>query len=127
MESTEERFNGLWWHDSKLLGVSVRRVDGEEQVVLSVPLQQAGESSVLTDVVFRNATYLRTEIDLDGKRACSGDISDAVCRSSSDCLKSLAERSPFDKFTGYLHFALTLIPSGGSIDVRATDFVLVAS
>jgi hypothetical protein len=111
--------------DSKLLGVSLHRTEGEEQVTLSLLLGKDWDSLAPTDVTFRNATYVRLDMGLDGKRVCSDDISHGVCRPSSDWLKSLSEVNPFDNFTGYLHFEVMLIPPGGKIDVLATDFMLV--
>jgi hypothetical protein len=122
--STIQRFNSIHWHDSKLLSVSFYRSASEELVKIS--LQLLGEGGLLTeaDLIFKGSTYVKLEVDLEGKRVCADDISDAECYASSEWTRALSERNPHDSFEGYLHFSISLIPPGGAINVLAKDFVV---
>ncbi len=122
--STIQRFNSVRWHDSKLLGLCFYREGSEELVKIS--LQLLGEESALTpvDLIFKESTYVKLEVDLEGKSQCSDDISDAECSAESEFLRTLSERNPYDSFKGYLHFRISLIPPGGAINILAKDFSL---
>ena len=124
MNSTIQRFNAIRWHDSKLVGLCFYRAEGEERVKIS--LEMLGEGGALTpaEMIFKESTYVALDVDLEGKRVCSDDISSAECYASSEWTKSLSEKSPYDSFEGYLHFQLYLIPPGGTINVLAKDFSL---
>jgi hypothetical protein len=124
MNSTIQRFNAIRWHDSKLVGLCFYRAEGEERVKIS--LEMLGEGGALTpaEMIFGGSTYVALDVDLEGKRVCSDDISSAECYASSEWTKSLSEKSPYDSFEGYLHFQLYLIPPGGTINVLAKDFSL---
>ena len=124
MDSIIQRFNSIGWHDSKLLGLSFYRANSEEQVRIS--LQLLGEGGVLrpSEIIFKESTYVKLEVDLEGKRVCADDISDAECRASSEWIKTLSDQNPHDSFEGYLHFAIDLIPPGGKINILAKDFAV---
>lgn len=124
MDSTIQRFNGIRWHDSKLLGLSFYRAGGEEQVKISLHLLGEGDAFTPIDLVFRGSTYIQMEVDLAGKSVCADDISGAMCYSSSEWIRTLSKRNPHDNFEGYLHFEIGLIPPGGTIHVLARDFVI---
>jgi hypothetical protein len=125
-DSIIQRFNANSWHDAKLLSLSFYRKGSQEQV--SVSLQLPGANGVLTsaELVFRESTYVRIEVDLEGKRVCADDISDAECRVSSDWMMALSNQNPHDSFEDYLHFQIDLIPPGGTISVLAKDFALIS-
>jgi hypothetical protein len=121
--STMQRFADIRWHDSKLLGLGFYRADSEEQVRISLELQGDGGILRPTNMVFIGSTYIVLEVDLEGKRVCSDDISRAACYASSDWIRSLSERNPYDSFEGYMHFEIVLIPPGGTINILAKDFI----
>ena len=124
MGSTIQRFNNIRWHDSKLLGVSFYRSASEELVRISLQLLGQGNLLTATDLIFKGSTYIKLEVDLEGKRVCADDISDAECYASSEWARALSERNPHDSFEGYLHFTISLIPPGGRVNVLAKDFVV---
>jgi hypothetical protein len=120
--STIQRFNATRWHDSKLLGLCFFRKGSEEQVKITLQLLEDGGALKPVDLVFKGSTYVELEVDLEGKRVCADDIVSAECYSSSEWTRTLSERSPYDSFEGYLHFHISLIPPGGTINILAKDF-----
>lgn len=127
MHSIIQRFNAIRWHDSKLLGLSFYRASSEEQVRIS--LQLLGEGGILTptEIIFKESTYVNLEVDLEGKRVCADDISEAECHAASEWIRALSARNPHDSFDGYLHFEIALIPPGGKINILAKDFAVRSS
>jgi len=80
-------------------------------------------------IVFKDAVFFFCDIDLQGKRECSDDISSGTCDSSSDLMNKLQnERLKYSPgaLTGYFHFSIYLIPPGGTVDIIASDFRLEA-
>ena len=122
--STIQRFNGVQWHDSKLLGFCFYREGAQELVKISLQLRQESAALRPVDLVFRESTYVKLEVDLEGKSQCSDDISDAECSAESEWLRTLSAGNPYDSFEGYLHFRISLIPPGGTINILAKDFSL---
>jgi hypothetical protein len=120
--STIERFNGVRWHDSKLLGLCFYREGLEELVKLSLKLLEKDGALTPVDLLFRESTYIKLEVDLEGKSQTSDDISDAECSAESEWLRTLTAGNPYDSFEGYLHFRISLIPPGGAINILAKDF-----
>lgn len=123
-DSTVRRFNAIHWHDSKLLGLQFSRIGGEDQVRVTVLLREPQGPGTPVVIVFTESTYIALEVDLEGKRLCSDDISGAECHLTSEWLRTLSERNPDDNFGGYLHFEIGLIPPGGTINILAKDFVV---
>jgi len=78
-------------------------------------------------VVFEDAVFFFCDIDLQGKRECSDDISSAKCAAKTQLMTKLQNErlkdSP-DALAGYLHFSFYLIPPGGTVDVLASAFRL---
>ena len=120
-----QRFNDLPWHDSKLLGFSFYREGSQELARVSLQLLEKNRALQSVELIFHESTYVALEVDLEAKSQCSDDISDAECSESSDWIRTLSERNPYDSFEGYLHFSIYLIPPGGSINVLAKDFSLL--
>jgi hypothetical protein len=120
--STIQRFNAIRWHDSKLLGLCFYRAGSEELVKISLQLLEEGITLRSVDLIFKESTYVKLEVDLEGKSQCSDDISDAECLAESEWLQTLSERNPYDSFEGYLHFRISLIPPGGAVHILAKDF-----
>lgn len=122
------RFNEISWHDSKLRSFAVVREGDRDNVIFQLELQKppelALEPATLTLV---DATYLRADLDLDGKYQCSDDIFSADCQVESELKKELLtsqfKHNP-DALDGYYHFDFYLIPPGGRIQVFARDFEL---
>lgn len=125
MTTITQRFNAVRWHDSKLLAMCICREGQEELVKLSLQLLENDRTLKAYELKFRNSTYVKMELDLDGKNQCSDDISDAECMSDSEWLRALSTEHPYDHFDGYLHFRIDLIPPGGVLHVLAKDFSLV--
>ena len=105
----------------------LRRGDFDE-VCLDVELRGISEQELTPlTVVFEDAVFFMSDVDLQGKRECSDDISSATCAIVSELLTKLQNerlRHSPDALKGYLHFSLYLIPPGGSIDVVASGFRL---
>jgi len=126
------RFNKLEWHDSKLRSFAiVRDHDDKDNVVFSLELRGMSEQEFTpATLTLEDATYLRAEVDLEGKSECSDDISSAVCEIESVLKKELLESqlkySPA-ALDGYYLFDIYLIPPGGRIQVFARNFRLEAS
>jgi hypothetical protein len=123
---TCERFNRVLWHDSKLRTFRVVRMDDVDDVVLELELRGAsGLELTRAILVLHDAVFLFCDIDLQGKRECSDDISSAKCSARSDLKKKIQnERLKYspDAMAGYFHFSFYLIPPGGTVDVIAAGF-----
>lgn len=132
MNSIAERFEKIWWHDSKLLGLSFHRNGGEDQIKLSLELVGEGGRMTPAEVMFKDCAYVEANIYLQAKRLCADDIAGAECNVSSDWKNSVSEPGPYDPIQGdrrlddYLHFRVSLCAPGGDIDILARDFVLVS-
>ncbi|HKV77481.1 MAG TPA: hypothetical protein VJP02_05040 [Candidatus Sulfotelmatobacter sp.] len=131
-ESIVRRFNGIRWHDSELLGLSVDRAGSEDQVKLSLQLLE-GDALTPATVTFRECVYVEAQVYLQAKQMCADAISDAECYSSSDWKNAVSEPSPYDPIRGdrqfehYLHFQIGLCAPGGTINILAKDFVLASA
>jgi hypothetical protein len=122
-DSIIQRFNSVRWHDSKLLGLCFYREGSEELVKISLKLLEKDGILKPVDLLFRESTYIKLEVDLEAKSQCSDDISDAECLAESELLRSLTAGNPYDSFEGYLQFRISLIPPGGAINILAKDFL----
>ncbi len=128
-----QRFNSLFLHDSKLVGVSVFRVEEEDRVKLFLELLSEDGSLTPAQIVFRECAYVQADINLAAKLMCSDDISNAKCYESSDWKVMVSEPSPFDPIQGgrgfeeHLHFSVSMCPPGGTINVLAKDLSLESS
>lgn len=129
--STIERFNSLRWHDSKLVGFSIFKCDGEDRAKLSLELLSEDRSLTPTEVIFKGCAYCQTDFYLAAKSMCADDISNAKCYESSDWKSIVSEPGPYDPiqggrgFDGYLHFNVSMCPPGGTISILAKGFELV--
>jgi hypothetical protein len=123
-----EKFNEVQWHDSKLRSFAVVRKDDGDAVILNLEVRGMSEGELTpATLTLSNTTYLRVEMDLDGKYQCADDISSARCQVDSalrdELLRSQFKHSP-SALDGYYHFDLYLIPPGGRIQVFAKEFEL---
>jgi hypothetical protein len=128
-ENVSDSFNRLIWHDSKLRSLRILRNDDDlDEVLLNVELRSmAGQELSPMTVVLEDAVFFFSDIDLQGKRECSDDISSAKCEAKTDLMTKLQnERLQYspDALAGYFHFSVYLIPPGGSVDVIASGFRL---
>ena len=77
--------------------------------------------------MLEDAVFFVSDIDLQGKRECSDDISSAKCEAKTDLTTKLQKDrlkySP-NALEGYFHFSFYLIPPGGTVDVVASGFRL---
>ena len=127
-DGIRERFEALQWHDSKLRSFSVVRGADNDDIVLHLELRGLSEPELtVATLTLKPATYLKAEVDLDGKYQCSDHIMSAGCDAESE-LKNELVSSRF-KYTptaldGYYLFDICLIPPGGRIQVFAKDFTL---
>jgi hypothetical protein len=124
LNSIAQRFNSIRWHDSKLSTLSFYRVGSEELVKISLKLIGENGAHKPINLVFKESTYIKLDVDLEGKSECSDDISDAECLIESELLRTLTNQNPYDNFQGYLHFCIELIPPGGTINILAKNFLL---
>jgi hypothetical protein len=127
-ENSLDSFNRLIWHDSKLRSLRVLRNDDLDEVHLDVELRgMPGQELTPVTVVFENAVFFFADVDLQGKRECSDDISSAKCEAKTELLTTLQnERLKYspNALKGYFHFSVYLIPPGGTVDVIASAFRL---
>jgi len=125
---TCEQFNRLQWHDSKLRSLRILHNNDVDEVHLEVELRGMDEEEFTPiTVVLEDALFFICDVDLQGKRECSDDISSATCEAESELLNKLQmERlnSSPNSFTGYFHFQIYLIPPGGTLDIIASRFRL---
>lgn len=127
-ENVSESFNRLLWHDSKLRSLGIVRRDDLDEVILQVELRgMPGQELTPMTIVLEDAVFFFSDIDLQGKRECSDDISSATCEAKTDLMTKLQnERLKYspDALAGYFHFSVYLIPPGGTVDVIASGFRL---
>jgi len=121
-----ERFNRIVWHDSKLRALQVLHREDVDDVVFELELRGSAESALARSIlVLHDAVFLICDVDLQGKRECSDDISSAKCYSESNLKTKIQEErlkhSP-GALNGYFHFSFYLIPPGGTVDVIAASF-----
>jgi hypothetical protein len=121
-----EQFNRLFWHDSKLRSLRLLRNNDLDEVVLELELlgMPQQEHTPMT-LVFEGAVFFFSDIDLQGKREASDDISSAKCGTKTELIQKLQaeqlKHSP-GALEGYYHFSFRLVPPFGSIDVIASGF-----
>jgi hypothetical protein len=131
LATTVEKFNSLRLHDSKLVGLCFYKVEGEERVKLSLELLGNDGSLKPAEMIFKECAYFAADVFLEAKSMCADDISGAECCESSDWKKTVSKPSPFDVIQGnrhleqHLHFSISLIPPGGTIDILAKDFEIL--
>jgi hypothetical protein len=127
-EQIAESFNRIFWHDSKLRSLRTRRHKDLDEVLLHVELRGVSEEELTPmTVVFEDAVFFFCDIDLQGKRECSDDISGGTCEVKSDLMTKLQnERLKYspDALAGYFHFSVYLIHPGGTVEVIASSFRL---
>lgn len=131
--TTMQRFNSLFLHDSKRVSVSVFRVQEDDRVKLSLELLGKDGSLTPAQIVFHGCAYVQTDLNLAARLMCSDDISNAKCYESSDWKAMVSEPSPYDPIQGgrgfekLLHFSVSMCPPSGSINILARDFSLESS
>lgn len=120
-----QRFEVLPWHDAKLMSLSFcrREANDEDEVVATLVFQRDGGWQRPSKLTFKESTLIDMQVDLEGKRVCSDSIASASCSLTSDWIRSLSDQNPHDSFEGFLHFRISLIPPGGSVNILAKDFV----
>ncbi len=131
-QSISERFNGFDWHDSKLYDLHLVLREGQRTCDLlmnvGVVTRKAGHQQLLpAQLVIRECTIVRFDLDLETKAVCGHDISDATCMLESDYIETLEQtqlRNENRPLAGFLHFAFVLCPPSGEIDVIARSFDL---
>ena len=131
--ATRQRFNSISWHDSKLVGLSFYKVEGEERVKLSLELPGEDGSLTPAEVIFKECVYLQADVYLEAKAMCADDIAGAGCYEVSDWKSAVSEPRPSDVILGgrgfeeHLHFSVSMCPPGGTINILARDFSLESS
>ena len=124
-EEIISKFNGLTWHDAKLIDFSFyRNSANENEIRMGLVFESTNGWSPLHWLTFEDSTFVNVDVDLEGKRVCSDSIASAACSEHSDWVISLSQASPYDDFSEYLHFKISLIPPGGSINILAKSFLL---
>lgn len=77
-------------------------------------------------VALTDAIFFFRNIDLQGKRECSDDISSPKCDIKTPLMSNIQNdrlRHSPDPLAGY-HFSVSLIPPGGTLDIIASGFRL---
>lgn len=128
IENTCDPFNRVVWHDSKLRSVRLIRKDDLDEVLLDVDLQGLpGREFTPMTVALTDAIFFFRNIDLQGKRECSDDISSAKCDIKTPLMSNIQNdrlRHSADPLAGYYHFSVSLIPPDGTLDIIASGFRL---
>jgi hypothetical protein len=129
---TCDRFNGLCWHDSKLLGAQiVRSRDGRnDELCLDVRLRVGPDGTGWKKATVRltECTLVMVDLDLAGKRVCSDSIAVGYCEKDSALKERIRrERLPREPhaLAAFFHFCVSLVPPGGEINAFAKDFELL--
>lgn len=121
-----DSFNRMYWHDSKLLSIEINRNEDVDEVILNIEMRGVpGQVLKPIKMIFEDAVFFFSDLDLQGKRECADDISGAKCGTETALMLKLRneklKNSP-DSLKGYFHFSIYLIPPGGSIDIIAAGF-----
>jgi hypothetical protein len=136
MQKICDNFNKYDFHDSKLISFKlIRKELGNgfisEDICFTLKLlerMQEGRTQLTNaKLILKDCRIIKMDIDLVGKRLCADDIANAKCEINSDLKSSL--QSGYLKYeegalNDYLHFNITLIPPGGTIDILAKKFEL---
>jgi hypothetical protein len=128
--AVKNRFNSLKWHDSKLVGLSLYKVDGEDRAKISLELIENLGVYTKAEMIFKNCAYFEADVYLQAKSMCADDIQGADCYLSSDWKAAVSVPGACDPILGdrklekFLHFCIGLIPPGGKINILAEDFEL---
>ncbi len=78
------------WHDSKLRSLRILRNDDLDEVLLDVELRgRPGQELTPMTIVLEDAVFFFSDIDRQGKRECSDDISSAKCQAKTDLMTKL--------------------------------------
>jgi hypothetical protein len=120
MKILESAFSSaIQWHDSKLIGFSIDRSDGRDDIILRLLGWTSTRDKLLSaNVVFRNALGVRVNLDLASKRLCADDISSARLIPESEWIAEIRSVTPAPYCPADLfHFSIYLCPPGGSIDI----------
>ena len=131
--TTIKRFNNIQWHDSKLVGLSLYKLEGGDRVKLFLELLGMDGTLRPAEIIFKECAYITADVYLETKSMCADDISGAGCCESSGWKTKVSEPSPFDVIQGnrrlaqYLHFSISLIPPGGTINILAKDFEMLGA
>ncbi len=102
--------------------------DALDEVPVDVELRgMPGQELTPMTIVLEDAVFFFSDIDLQGKRECSDDISSAKCQAKTDLMTKLQNErlthSP-EALAGYFHFSVYATPPGGTVDVIASGFRL---
>jgi hypothetical protein len=129
-ETIPDSFNRLLWHDSKLRSVHIFHKDDLDEVSLSVDIRGIhGQDLASVTISFQDSVFFFGDLDLQGKRECSDDISSATCNGETELLARLQNdrlRYSPNALSGYFHFSFYLIPPGGTLDIVALGFRIEA-
>ena len=100
-----------------------------DDVIVDVQLREPSTVKLTAaSIILEDAAFLCCDLDLQGKRDCSDDISSASCSAESEMKDRIQkERLKFspDALRAYFHFRFYMIPPGGTLDVIAANFRLV--
>lgn len=124
------QFNDIPWHDAKFLGMSIVRDEKQELDVVCWFLrlwQEDFRALKKAILVFEQATIVRANLDLDGKRVAADDIANALCMADSELKQQVERELRYEQhpLKDHLHFQLDLIDPGGQVNVFAKSFRLV--
>ena len=103
------------------MGVHVLHRGDVDDVIVDVQLREPSTVDLTAvSIILEDAAFLFCDLDLQGKRECSDDISSASCSAESEMKDRIQkERLKFspDALKGYFHFRFYMIPPGGTLDV----------
>jgi hypothetical protein len=132
------RFNALYWHDSKLLGLKIENMEGHQgyQVTLQLDLYTDGVPDGhirrRTEIRFKECRMIQAEVDLLGMSYCGGDIATAFCQEGSERKALLESRlskdfdlpQPDSPLADLNHYTIDMIHPGGLIHIFARGFLV---
>ena len=110
IDSQIKDFNGLQWHDSKLLDVELTDGERGHNVVLTLEMRVGPVDAPASErkrLYLTDAREIKLDFDLIGKQQVSHDLWTAQCES---------------KDQQNLRFTFELIEPGGNLEVTARAF-----
>jgi hypothetical protein len=133
------RFSQVYWHDSKLLNISLikdlelRQYDLELDINLRLSGAIEPRERARRKVSFRDCRIVQINLDLLGVLLCGGDIGGATCHqdarkleeSMRNMVSSFDLRQETKPIESCLGFKIQMIPPGGDIVVLARNFEII--
>ncbi|MGB7069376.1 MAG: hypothetical protein WBD22_07760 [Pyrinomonadaceae bacterium] len=138
-DETKRRFEELYWHDSRIVGLSLEKDDEAKKFDLRINVDLFEKDSIgklartARLIIFEHCRVIQIDFDLVGLLMCRGDISNAECftdavrleKDRRGKLKNFDFPDGHNPLTRCLGFAIEMIHPAGGIAIFARDFEVV--